>query len=364
VISPEGHDRSLTITAHNGAMSGSMLSIGHVGYSGTDDDRDRRIAMAVWLRRNDASMYRRLRRGGAVYEDRIDLNDQPPRDFLAETGRYDVVVLHNIWGYPGLSSFPDAGATACSPHHSAAAWLRRLEASGARYVFSLGPHFNPGNLASFETFLVPSILSLRVLADTRAGRRYSAAEQPLTSADMTGARLRYLHELRVNEVLDLSFNKLQKRHYTLIGGMARLGDLSLVRTNVRDSDLRFIVACKGIRKLNLDETVVSDAGLEHVCTLRYMACLSLNHTRVTDTGLRGLRGLGKLEWLSLVDTVIGDAGLKYLSEIASLRYLSVVQTRVSVAALNSIREALPGCWIDARPRDGVAGCLSHENSFA
>jgi hypothetical protein len=360
----ERHNHSEVRTARAPAKSSSPLAIAHVGESGTDDDRDRRIAMAIWLERNDPRLYRRLRDARRniahreiVREDRIDLNQyplhqdllnqEPPRDFLAETARYDIVVLHNLWNYPGLSSLPDTGPTACSPLHSPEAWQRRLKATAARYIFFFGPHFDPGILPGFRSYSVPSQLRLCVLANSRRKFADSRALQPIGFSDMTAARLHSLEELRRNAVLDLSFNTLHKRDFERIGAMPHLADLSLVRTNVHDADLAALVSSRCIRKLNLDETGVSDEGIAHIVQLTGLQCLSLNHTRVTDQALGRLRSLEQLEWLSLVDTAISDAGLRYLPQIPSLRYLSVVQSKITIAGLRSMKRSLPQCWIDS-----------------
>jgi hypothetical protein len=328
------------------------INIAHVGYSGTDDDRDRQLAVGIWLRRNDAGMYRRLQGAGdeQARVDLLDLNCTPARDFLAENQRYDIIVLHNIWGFPGASSQGDSGATACSPQHSASAWRKRLKKAGSSYVFMFGRHFTPASLeklpAGYECFRVPTIAVLSVLADRRRQLNHQTATRRITLRDMSSARLRSLPALGTNEILDLSFTKLRSESVAQLSRMSRLINLSLVRTNVADRDLAEIVQSKEIRTLNLDETSVSDAGIEHIGRLEHLQCLSLNHTLVSDGAFRHLQTCENLEWLSLVGTNVGDAGLKRLRKLRNLRYLSLANTRVTASKLAALRSILPGCWTD------------------
>src|SRR5215813_3760139 len=76
------------------------FEIAHVGYTGSDEDRERRLQIGIWLSRNDDELYRAWFEpdsNGTVSEDFIDLNGTPSRDFLSEQFSYDVVVTHNIW---------------------------------------------------------------------------------------------------------------------------------------------------------------------------------------------------------------------------------------------------------------------------
>jgi hypothetical protein len=332
--------------------TGGGITIAHVGYSGTDDDRDRRLAVDVWIRRNDTDMLRRLQAtaGERPKEDLIDLNCSPSRDFLAENQRYDIVVIHNLWGFPGASSLNDSGATACSPLHNASAWRNRLNDAAACYIFMFGRHFTPACLETlpvdYECFRVPALAVLSILAKTGRNLDRATATQPITLHDMSSARLRSLPALSANEILDLSFTNLRSKDIARLTTMPRLTNLSLAQTNVADRDLARIVQSKGIRTLNLDDTSVSDEGIEHVSTLRHLQCLSLNNTRVGDCALAHLRSSQTLEWLSLVGTDVGDAGLELLTKIQSLRYLSLVNTRVTPSKVAALRNALPECWTD------------------
>ena len=340
------------------------LTVAHVGHTGTDADRDRGLAIRVWLRRADSRLYakwERLRQGGGdgdavLREDHIDLRGNPPRDFLTEETRYDLVVTHNLWGFPELSGGADptrassAGPGACSPRHDREAWRRRLASCGARYVFMVGPHFNASylgtDLPGYRCLRVGASSFFDVFASLSVGIAIESPQQPIRYRDMTAARLRHLDELSQNEALDLSYTELGAEHVERLGAMRRIQDLRLTGTAVSDGDLAQIAASGELRKLDLDETAVGPTGLRHLRSLVHLECLSLNHTNVDDAGLEHLCALPRLEWLSLVGTAVSDSGLARLRSLENLRYLSIVDTRVSAGGVERLRGALPACAVD------------------
>src|SRR5262245_63004636 len=179
-------------------------TIAQVGYTGTDEDRDRFLIARLWLSRNDPGF------AAAGWEaDAIDLNAEVPRDFLAERRRYDVVITHNLWDGPGPKEH--SGGAARSPRHGPATWEQRLEASGARYVFLFGPDFNAASFdrvpPAYERFSVPVLSFLDVLVRRPAALDPGEATRPIRAADVTAARLAALAELRDNRTLDLSYTR-------------------------------------------------------------------------------------------------------------------------------------------------------------
>jgi hypothetical protein len=290
---------------------------------------------------------------GLPHEDYIDLRGAPPRDFLAEDGRYDVVLTHQLWGLPELAE--PGGPTGCSPLHTPDAWRRRLSRSLARYVFMFGPHFNGASLERSIPGYTPHEVSTSSCLTVFASRdRGAPAEVPtleLSFEDLAKARLERLEELGDNYHLDLSYTEVSSAHVEQIAAMPRLVSLSLAATRITDGDLARLSATLDLRQLNLDRTPVSSAGLSHVGRLARLSCLSLNDTRVDDAGLSHLRALGNLEWLSLVGTEVGDRGLEALAALGGLRYLSLVHTRASAGAVAALARALPACDINFPTED-------------
>ena len=337
---------------------GPMLAsptVAHVGYTSTDEDRDRLIETSIWLRRNDTELYRAWFEPCAeprAVEDFIDLNSKPPRDFLLEDLRYDAVLIHNLWGFPSESELGGHGPASASLHHGEEQWRRRLESSGARYIFLFGSDFSVGNLGGnlhgYDDYFVPSTSFLNVMVAHSRRPHVTAAVERISYRDMTGARLEHLPELLGNRSLDLSYTRVTGRHLALLREMPRLEDLRLVGTAVGDNDLALIAPCHTLRRLNLDGTGISSGGLSHLQNMQALECLSVNETHVDDAGLTYLQQLPRLEWLSFVGTAISDAGLDCLASLTSLRSLTLVQTRATAARVERLRQDLPACAVDFR----------------
>ena len=332
--------------------SESRSAIAHVGYTGSDDDRERKLAVEIWLERNDTRVHASLQkagREGTLREDCFDLNQIPPHDFLTEGGCYDLVVLHNLWGYRDLcAGGGESGPTACSRQHSVSTWRRRLLESKATYIFLFGSDFNlgffDGVLSGYEAVAVPSLLFLGVFTASPPRRL-----EPVSLRELAAAKLRCLEEFRLNHCLDLSHTAVRHRHAVEIAKMSHLRDLLLVGTAIDDSDLA-LIAHDTLESLYLDETAISDQGLSYLQRCSRLRCLSLNDTKITDNGLRHLRELKHLECLSLTDTAIGDAAIDHLLEIRKLRSLSLSNTGITLAGAERLRRALPACAVAAPAR--------------
>ena len=341
--------------ARRGCRTRRVIDIAHVGFTGTDEDRERTLQVGIWLRRNDGNCYRAwFERGpdGAVAEDYIDLNGSPSRDFLSEDYCYHVVVTHNLWGFPNESEIGGSGPAACSIHHGVAQWRKRLRGSGARYIFFFGSDFHAGNLGAtlpgYDCYFVPSVCFMTVLVSTDLSGKLPAPSQGISFRDMAATRLQRLPELLGNRSLDLSYTSVMSAQLMLLKEMACLEDLRLVGTRITNDDLALIAECPSIRKLNLDASGVSGAGLAHLRKLQDLEGLSLNETSMEGDSLRHLEHFTRLQWLSLLGTEIGDDGLHYLESITSLRTLILVGTRVIAEGAEGLRRALPRCAIDFR----------------
>jgi hypothetical protein len=159
-------------------MAAKPLAVAHVGHTGSDDDRQRWEEVCRWLRENDPPFYRRLRRqrqSGELDEHFIDLNGDPPRDFLAERFAYDVVITHFLWGLVNDEYDTGSGPTAQSPHHTCGNWRRRLLEANARYIFLIGAHFNApdvgDDLPGYQSTFIGGIQYVTVYERTsRAGK--------------------------------------------------------------------------------------------------------------------------------------------------------------------------------------------------
>jgi hypothetical protein len=125
------------------------LSVAHVGHVNAFDDQVRWQSIRDWLRENDPAYFARLNgeeEAGILEQHYVDLNGDPPRDFLAEQTLHDVVITHHLWGEMLSGYAIRTGGVAQSPLHSVAHWHRRLAETGARYVFLAGRGFNLATL--------------------------------------------------------------------------------------------------------------------------------------------------------------------------------------------------------------------------
>jgi hypothetical protein len=323
------------------------FTVAHVGYTGTDDDRDRWLAASIWLdRTNGFGGPGRNHSDRSFHHDPIDLRGQPPRDFLAERSCYDVVITHNLWGMPAYSPSDASSGAACSPLHSPETWRQRFQASRARYIFMFGSDFNAANLydpiPGYECLSVPfrSLLNVFVL-DTGA----ASQAQPIDCTDMSKARLAALPALRMNRTLDLSYTDVGGEHLIQLRAMPNLEELRLVGTPLSDADMVHVAQGTELKVLVLDNTQISNAALSRLKRLRHLECLSLNHTAIGDEGISQLRELRGLKWLSLIETGITDRGLSSLQGMSNLEWLCLVNTRVTAAGIEKIKGALPTCSV-------------------
>jgi hypothetical protein len=322
----------------------TKFTVAQVGYTGTDEDRDRWMAASIWLMRNkDRVGPIDFCDGLSFQHDPIDLRGHPHRDFLAEQAPYDIVVTHNLWGTPGYVA---DGPTECSPLHSSAAWKRRLEGSGARYIFLFGADFNAPNLdhsiTGYECLHVAfhSLLNVFILGSC-AGFRADAIE----SKDMSRARAAALPALSMNRVLDLSYADVTSSHLAQLGRMPHLEELRLVGTAVSDEEMVDVVQATQLKILVLDDTRISNSTLFLLKRMPHLECLSLDQTKLDDQGISQLRELTGLKWLSLIGTGITDAGLRSLHAMSNLEWLCLVDTKVTASGIEEIRRVLPQCAV-------------------
>ena len=86
----------------------------------------------------------------------------------------------------------------------------------------------------------------------------------------------------------------------------RVIKVSIVRTNVTDSDLREHVVLERLAEMDLCITNVTDAGLKYLAPIKNLASLTLTSTSITDSGLTELAPLKNLTRLGLFRTTVTD----------------------------------------------------------
>jgi len=322
----------------------TSLAIAQVGFTGSDADRERLVAMSLWLERNDPAFAMTLQaaRGcGTVTEDCYDLSTDPPRDFLAEDHRADIVVMHNLWGFANIGR--RSGATAVSPCHSHSTWNRRLELTRARYIFVFGGDFSVAP-AQYERIDEPSLYYLVVWTKNEMRCR-----KAISCRDLAQERLRRLGELAKNKFLDLSHvSSISRDHLTAIASMPNLRELLLSGIASEDVEIAAMLAagCHALQILHLDGTLAGEATLRALRSRSELATLSLNDTGISGAALKHLRQLPNLKVLSLANTNVDDLDVRVLLRLRNLRLLNLTGARVGDHGIGQLARELPDCVIE------------------
>jgi hypothetical protein len=156
----------------------NRLSIAQVGHVDAHDDRARWLTIRRWLRANDRPFFDLLRgqeERGELDHHFIDLNHDPPRDFLTEQYAHDVVITHNLWGEVNEGYTIRTGGAAQSVHHRADSWQRRFRETGARYLFLAGNAFTledlGGSLPGYEEIDLLSPWYMTILLKVPGGKK-------------------------------------------------------------------------------------------------------------------------------------------------------------------------------------------------
>jgi Leucine-rich repeat (LRR) protein len=97
--------------------------------------------------------------------------------------------------------------------------------------------------------------------------------------------------------------------------------VNLNDAKITDKELKVVGGLAKLQHLSLIRTPVTDAGLKELSGLKDLETLVLTRTQVTDAGLKELEGLTSLKTLGLSGTAVTSAGLKDLRPIQTLRNL-------------------------------------------
>lgn len=99
-----------------------------------------------------------------------------------------------------------------------------------------------------------------------------------------------------------------------VGGLARVGLLSIEQTGITDGGLALLAKMKDVRSLRLWQDRFTDAALERVKGLTSLQSLDIDGTQIHGEGLEHLKGLEKLRSLTL-GREIQDADLERLAAL-------------------------------------------------
>lgn len=111
------------------------MTIALVGFTDSYNDRQWLQMAGAWVARQNPAL---ARGWAAAAREVFDLRGPGGRDFLADRGAYDIVVLFAVYNPPAGSADRVLGRwrgqTALSANHSRGAWAARLAGTGARYL--------------------------------------------------------------------------------------------------------------------------------------------------------------------------------------------------------------------------------------
>ena len=176
-------------------------------------------------------------------------------------------------------------------------------------------------------------------------------------------RLAYLNVLRTNVTDDglkylLRFPNL--RHFAVSGKKITdngvrillrhpaIDSLDLPDTAVTDQGLQCICK-KNIRVLSLAGTAISDKGISSLARMQSLEELNVSSTGITDLSLRTAGTLTSLRALYLRETRVSDSGLPNLYGLKHLRLVDIQGTHVTPKGIRRLRDAVPGVVVLGRP---------------
>lgn len=136
----------------------------------------------------------------------------------------------------------------------------------------------------------------------------------------------------------------------VIGQFPETKDLLLGRTNVTDSGLAHLRRCRDLDSLSLQGLPITNRGLTHLQVHRGLTFLDLSATNITDAGIKSIAAFEGLEELRLCNTRISDTGLAHLKQHKHLKLLALTDTSVTKQGIALLREALPNCMIERKPK--------------
>ena len=156
------------------------VQIANVGATPHDNYRDMYQDLTLgWILDNPdkTGNLRNLLWDDGTRHDYIDLNEG--RDFLKESRKYDIVILHNLY-HPTSGEAPrHEGFYGVSPQHNIATWRRRLAATGATVIAALGDFAYPEirDIPGYKTYQDKGVRTYYVKEG--AARKATSSNDPI-----------------------------------------------------------------------------------------------------------------------------------------------------------------------------------------
>lgn len=170
------------------------------------------------------------------------------------------------------------------------------------------------------------------------------------SEAITDNGLKSLSSLSSLRVLSASGTQVTSDGIKWIGMLPRLERLDLSQTRIDDRALETLSGAKRLKWLKLRSTAMVGTGLTHLAGCEKLEKLVLSDLPQLDPEqLEHLVGLPALHELVLSGTRLNDAAVVHLSRMKQLTDLDLNDCHLSAQSIRSLRDALPGCVIEAVP---------------
>ncbi len=164
----------------------------------------------------------------------------------------------------------------------------------------------------------------------------------LIGSDLTDSGLATVAACRRLEELDLTYTNITDAGLHHLQHIPQLKRLDLDGTNITDSGLEQIAKLPELRSLRLViGRRITNSGLVHIGRLRRLEFLHLDEATIPDDGLQHLKGLSELQELWISSSPITDAGLVHLSHLPKLKRVMLRRTDVTQDGIDKLKLALP-----------------------
>lgn len=150
--------------------------------------------------------------------------------------------------------------------------------------------------------------------------------------------------------LELLYSRVSREGLELVAEkLPKLENISLSGFNNRigDEDIRPLMACKNLRRVNLMNTNVSDESMPALAAISSLQSLILVGTNITDAGLAAFSKHENLERISTSAAGTTNEGVKHLAEIKSLKVLDLESSGIEDSSLRLLAN-LNLTWLDVR----------------
>ena len=150
--------------------------------------------------------------------------------------------------------------------------------------------------------------------------------------------LELLYSRVSREGLELVAEKLPKLEYISLSGF---------NNKIADEDIRPLMVCKNLRRVNLMNTNVSDESMPALAAISSLQSLNLSGTKVTDVGLAAFSEHENLESIVTSSRGTTNQGVEHLAKIKSLKTLYLQSSGIEDSGLRLLA-SLKLTWLDVR----------------